>query len=216
MNFFKYHANGNDFVITENTGVDVEMVCDRHFGIGADGVIIVEIIDNGCVCKYYNADGSYANFCGNGLCCVADWLMKQQSSNSCEIQMGDTVYVAYCEGEEIVCRVHCPELLGHNLYRLGVLHKVADEELQTDEYNLNFAEILNRDTLRIQTFEKGVGWTLSCGSGSMVSFYHYFIHDLVNRKVMCITEGGISHVWIEGVYVYYAVHVEEVFVGIMN
>ena len=216
MNFFKYQANGNDFVITEKQDIDVEMVCDRHFGVGADGVIIVEIIENRCVCNYYNADGSYANFCGNGLCCVADWLMKQQMSNHCLIQMGDKEYEAYYEDENIVIKVHVPELLGHNLYRLGVMHKVADEELQTDEYNLNFAEILNRDTLRIQTFEKGVGWTLSCGSGSMVSFYHYYIHNDVNRKVMCISEGGISHVWIEDLYLYYAVTAEEVFVGVMN
>ena len=192
MQFTKYQANGNDFVITENKDVDVIRICNRHFGIGADGVIVVEINNTSCVCKYYNADGSYANFCGNGLCCVADWFMKQQGIQNGYIKMGDTEYYSYYEDYKVVIKVHCPELLGHNLYRLGVLHKVADEQLQTDEYNLNFAEIVNRDTLRIQTYEKGVGWTLCCGSGSMVSFYHYYIHDEVNRRVTCISEGGSS------------------------
>ena len=73
MNFWKYQVNGNDFILTEDNDVDVVSICDRHYGVGADGVLVVELIDKHCVCKYYNADGSYADFCGNGICCVANW-----------------------------------------------------------------------------------------------------------------------------------------------
>lgn len=216
MNFYKYQANGNDFILTEDPLVDVEVVCDRHFGIGADGVLLVKIVEDMCEYTHYNADGSFASFCGNGICCVADWLMKQQESDTCKIRMQDVVYELFYNEEDVVLKVHCPELLAENTYRCGVIHVVADEQVQMDTYNLNFAEVVNRTTLRVQTLEKGVGWTLSCGSGNIVSFYHYFIQNLLDDAIRCVNEGGYSQLWIEDTFVYYAMEVEEVFVGVLN
>ena len=213
MNFWKYQVNGNDFILTEDSDVDVVSICDRHYGVGADGVLVVELIDKHCVCQYYNADGSYAEFCGNGICCVANWYMQIFHEDVCQIQMGDTLYDVYKDKDEIVVKVHCPQMLGPNLYKCGVIHVVADESIQDDTYNVNFCEILDRNTIRVQTFEKGVGWTLSCGSGSIVSFYHYFIHDEIENMVDCICEGGKSRIWIEDTFIYYAVMADDVFSG---
>ena len=69
ITFYKYHGTGNDFIIIDNRGkkFDVQntkkiaLLCDRHFGIGADGLILVENSDRtDCFMNYYNADGTVA------------------------------------------------------------------------------------------------------------------------------------------------------------
>ena len=73
--FYKYQSLGNDFILFD-TAFPLELiqgVCDRHFGIGADGVLMVK--DNHCV--MYNPDGTLGEKCLNGLRCVALHLYKQ-------------------------------------------------------------------------------------------------------------------------------------------
>ena len=69
MTFYKLQATGNDFIffIDIDEKVDVKQLCDRRKGIGADGVIIIDSLYNVTI---YNADGSLANMCGNGLRCA--------------------------------------------------------------------------------------------------------------------------------------------------
>src|SRR5690606_41315128 len=71
MKFTKMEALGNDFVVTEGIDPDPDLVqrlCDRRRGIGADGLLVV---DDFPTMRYWNADGSPAQMCGNGLRCVA-------------------------------------------------------------------------------------------------------------------------------------------------
>ena len=78
INFFKYHGNGNDFIIIDNRsgGIDpgqeeIAFLCDRHLGIGADGLMLLET-KNGYdfSLKYYNSDGNESSMCGNGGRCM--------------------------------------------------------------------------------------------------------------------------------------------------
>lgn len=80
MRFWKYHGLGNDFVVVNGVSEDVEIdpawcrrICDRHFGIGADGVLYVLDGENGCdaTMRVINSDGSEPEMCGNGIRCVA-------------------------------------------------------------------------------------------------------------------------------------------------
>jgi diaminopimelate epimerase len=79
LRVWKYQATGNDFVMTHDPDGDrelrpeeVEALCDRRFGVGADGAIRVILDDDGTpFMDYRNADGSLAEMCGNGLRCVA-------------------------------------------------------------------------------------------------------------------------------------------------
>ncbi|HSW61582.1 MAG TPA: diaminopimelate epimerase [bacterium] len=79
INFFKYQAAGNDFVIVKEpalTSENAENICDRHFGVGADGVLIhffSNTADAGM--KIFNSDGSTAQMCGNGLRCFVSYLI---------------------------------------------------------------------------------------------------------------------------------------------
>ncbi|SHI40676.1 diaminopimelate epimerase [Rubritalea squalenifaciens DSM 18772] len=78
LNFFKMNGAGNDFVVIDNRNLDTNLdtdtiaaLCDRHRGIGADGLLAVEPAENGADYKfrYYNADGGEAEMCGNGARC---------------------------------------------------------------------------------------------------------------------------------------------------
>lgn len=80
MNFKKMNGAGNDFVVVDNrrlelslSGVQIARICDRHRGVGADGLLAVEPSQSGADfrMRYYNADGGEAEMCGNGARCFA-------------------------------------------------------------------------------------------------------------------------------------------------
>ncbi|MES2528131.1 MAG: diaminopimelate epimerase [Bdellovibrionota bacterium] len=79
--FVKYSGNGNDFIIFEEnpslklTEDSVKRICNRHFGVGADGVLLLGV-ENGVdgTMRIFNADGGEAEMCGNGLRCLATYL----------------------------------------------------------------------------------------------------------------------------------------------
>ncbi|MFA6386268.1 MAG: diaminopimelate epimerase [Candidatus Paceibacterota bacterium] len=85
INFHKYHGAGNDFIMINNldksiflTPEDISLYCDRNFGIGADGIILLEPSGTAdCFMNYYNSDGSIAQMCGNGARCTAKYYLKE-------------------------------------------------------------------------------------------------------------------------------------------
>jgi len=91
--FYKYQGAGNDFIMINNmdksislNGVEIKRLCDRHFGIGADGVIFLESSDTAdCFMNYYNSDGTIAQMCGNGARCTAAFFLEQTLSSKMEL-----------------------------------------------------------------------------------------------------------------------------------
>ena|SRR3989338_5327254 len=174
MQFFKYEGLGNDFIlIPQKPCLSPEQIrnyCDRHFGIGADGVIFV-YLDSLWTLKIFNSDGSSAQQCGNGIRCVAQWLLDQghelstiqtdsglkgvkQDFGSWSIDMG----VAKINGNEVS--------LGnpHRVFLGPVEPNCIDPELNTE-----FVQIKNSHEIDIRVFERGVGETLACGTGACAS-----------------------------------------------
>lgn len=85
LSFTKMNGAGNDFVLLDNRdhslslGTDeIALICDRHRGVGADGLLLVEPAENGADfrMRYYNADGGEAEMCGNGARCFARYARK--------------------------------------------------------------------------------------------------------------------------------------------
>jgi diaminopimelate epimerase len=103
MNLFftKMHGLSNDFLVLDNfngriklKAEEIALLCDRHKGVGADGLILVESSSEGadCFMNYYNADGSEAEMCGNGVRCVALFLknsyLKDKKTFNIETRAG--------------------------------------------------------------------------------------------------------------------------------
>jgi diaminopimelate epimerase len=90
INFSKLHGQGNDFIIIDAISREIKLekaeiikMCDRHFGIGADGIILAKKLKNGCFfMDYYNADGTVAEMCGNGIRCMARFLIDKKLADS--------------------------------------------------------------------------------------------------------------------------------------
>ncbi|MFY9494268.1 MAG: diaminopimelate epimerase [Limnochordia bacterium] len=83
MKFIKYHGLGNDFVFIEDFEGELvvrgeelaQKLCHRHFGIGADGLVLITKMMGLYAMRIFNADGTEAEMCGNALRCVADYLL---------------------------------------------------------------------------------------------------------------------------------------------
>jgi len=94
IKFFKYQAAGNDFVIVKEptiTSENAENICERHFGVGADGVLIHFNSDSSDAgMKIFNSDGSTAQMCGNGLRCFVSYLVTDYGlgKNPLKIETG--------------------------------------------------------------------------------------------------------------------------------
>ena len=112
--FSKYQAIGNDFIIIDDlkkqlrlSAEQVTGLCDRHFGIGADGLILIRPSEKSSFAMaYYNADGSPAEMCGNGIRClgkyVYDHSLTPKSDLLIETGAGDREVSLIREGEVVV------------------------------------------------------------------------------------------------------------------
>ncbi|WP_420582384.1 diaminopimelate epimerase [Reichenbachiella sp.] len=201
ITFYKYQGTGNDFVMIDNReGVFphntnlVSKMCDRKFGIGADGLILIEnheTLDFEMV--YFNADGSQS-LCGNGSRCAvafANFLgVIKEHTNFLTI---DGEYEADIKSGLVHLHMrdqHSPERFdSHYFLNNGSPHHiefVENAEVQdvfakgaairySDPYqpsgtNVNFVEIKPSNTIFVRTYERGVeDETLSCGTGITAS-----------------------------------------------
>src|SRR5438093_12437913 len=89
LRFTKMNGAGNDFVMIDNRGGNVRLepdqivrICDRHHGVGADGILLLEKGTTGADLRmrYYNRDGCEAEICGNGARCLARCRKKVAGS----------------------------------------------------------------------------------------------------------------------------------------
>ena len=93
--FYKYHGAGNDFMLINNLDGRIRLskeqiifLCDRHKGVGADGLILLEPSQKAyCFMNYYNADGSLAEMCGNGIRCTAKFFLEQTKSKAKDLSI---------------------------------------------------------------------------------------------------------------------------------
>lgn len=100
LNFWKMNGAGNDFVVLDNrdgalslTGTQIAFLCDRHRGVGADGLLAVEPAQAGADyrMRYYNADGGEAEMCGNGARCFARFVEHLHGNDSLEQLSFETI-----------------------------------------------------------------------------------------------------------------------------
>jgi len=223
INFSKYHGAGNDFILIDNrNGIfaggtsEIKLMCDRHFGIGADGLILLcksEHYD--FEMKYYNSDGTISTFCGNGSRCVAYYaytlgiagkIMTFSAADGIHeahilenrkvlMQMRD-VKITVKSDMEFLADTGSPHIVifSENLDQTDVRKKGSavrySEEYRTKGINVNFAE-LKEEILHVRTYERGVeDETLSCGTGVTASALSAALFYKLASPVKVITKGG--------------------------
>jgi diaminopimelate epimerase len=198
IHFLKYQATGNDFVLIDNrdgklsfSKAQIEKICDRRFGVGADGLMLIEkhtSLDFNVV--YYNSDGSQS-LCGNGSRAAVHFASflgmvngKTQFNaydgpHDAEILPADIVRLRMNNvdrveriGNDFFINTGSPHYirLVKNIDDYPVVEK-GREIRYSDAYkpggtNVNFVELLDNNTIYVRTYERGVeDETLSCGTG---------------------------------------------------
>ncbi len=228
IDFYKYQGTGNDFVIIDNRNdsfpkKNVELIsqmCNRRFGIGADGLIILEnhaTLD--FTMHYFNADGNIGSMCGNGGRCIvrfAEYLniVKNQTT----FEAIDGIHEATIDKENISLKMNdvldIEVSTNHVFLDTGSPHHVqlvddlenynVKNEGAAIRYtaygktgaNINFVETIEKNTFAVRTYERGVeDETLSCGTGvTAVAIALFETNKTSSDKVTLQTKGGMLHV----------------------
>lgn len=229
IQFYKYQGTGNDFIIINDldghlSTEDIINLCDRKYGIGADGIIFMsKTKDIDFKMMYFNADGS-ESFCGNGSrCAVKHAQYLGWISGQCIFTSNDGDHAAEIDEETVKLKMHdvdfiVVEDMGYILntgsphyiaYTEGIneldLIKAAHEIRYSERFkevgiNVNYLEPKN-GILHIRTYERGVeDETLSCGTGvTAAAIAHYLEQNSTqkNYKQKLQTKGGSLHVSFE-------------------
>ena len=223
--FYKYQGTGNDFVIIDNrqNSFDkndtklVHFLCDRRFGIGADGLILLENHnDLDFKMVYYNADGNQSSMCGNGgRCIVAFANFLGIIENETSFEAIDGLHHAVVEDDFVKLQMNNVDTIdkyeSHLFLDTGSPHHVQFEnelellnvkakgakirygELYDDAgTNINFVERVDDDTFSVRTYERGVeDETFSCGTGvTAVALAMHHQKETTNKIVYLETKGG--------------------------
>src|ERR1700745_3747562 len=125
LRFTKMNGAGNDFVLLDNrrgelqlTREQISRICDRHRGVGADGILVLEKSANGADfrMRYYNADGGEAEMCGNGARCFARFANKVAGAgNKISFETPAGIVGARLQGEMVTLNMNDPTGLRLNV-----------------------------------------------------------------------------------------------------
>ncbi|TET38081.1 MAG: diaminopimelate epimerase [Dehalococcoidia bacterium] len=255
MKFAKMQATGNDFVLIEAGETErdwsrlAKSMCDRHFGVGADGLILLlpsKLADLGM--RMFNPDGSEAEACGNGLRCLARYAIDRglaDASGELSVETLGGIRKARARGENIQVNMGMPELKAEQipmvieekfdiildypiviggekllltclsignphavffteetvadfpLFELGPI--VENHPIFPNRVNFEVANVLARKKVRARVWERGLGETLSCGTGACAVAVAARLHDYVDSHVNIILPGGMLTVDWDGV-----------------
>lgn len=198
INFVKYQGTGNDFIMIDNRGKNVSseaaglapILCNRKFGIGADGVILIENHnDYDFEMIYFNSDGTQS-LCGNGSRCAMKFahdlgMIEYEASfltiegrlkgsirdDLVHLKMPD-VHGITRRGEDFLVNTGSPHLIRfvNDLQNLNVYDKGKQirygRAFLPEGTNVNFVQRLDDRKIFVRTYERGVeNETLSCGTG---------------------------------------------------
>lgn len=200
LQFYKYQGTGNDFIIADNrkneysyiTTDQVRRLCDRRFGIGADGFMLLnEKAGYDFEMKYFNSDGREGSMCGNGGRCIVKFayhlgihrseyrFMAVDGEHEAEIDTDGTVSLKMKDVDKVQ-KVHGDFILNtgsphyiklvQDVMEIDVYKKGRDirysKDFEQEGINVNFVEQAGDHNIIVRTYERGVeDETYSCGTG---------------------------------------------------
>ena len=225
INFYKYQGAGNDFILLDNrtniysklSNEQVKSLCDRHFGIGADGLMLLNE-KNGFDFEmiYFNADGNEGSMCGNGGRCIVQFAAKLGiKKNDYSFSAVDGPHSAKIDFDKKVSLKmndvkNVEFFLDHYILNTGSPHYIKfvtgledydvvaegkdirfSKQFTEEGINVNFVETLSDDEIFVRTYERGVeDETLSCGTGVTASAIVAAHNDNGFNRVEVKTKGG--------------------------
>lgn len=222
--FYKYQGTGNDFIILDNrdgsiqfTAEQVNFLCDRRFGIGADGLMLLNTkADYDFEMIYYNADGKESTMCGNGGRCLTQFafdsgIHKEKykfiatdgehdaffgEKKWVHLKMKD-VNTIESYGGDFILDTGSPHYIKpiSNIKNIDVFKEGREIRYNNDfkekGINVNFVENIGEDEISVRTYERGVeNETLSCGTGVTASSLVFAHNESGFNRIEVTTLGG--------------------------
>ncbi|MCL1822503.1 MAG: diaminopimelate epimerase [Prolixibacteraceae bacterium] len=222
--FYKYHGAGNDFVLIDNRNLifpadnisRIEWLCSRRFGIGADGLMLLQNSEGfDFEMRYFNSDGREASMCGNGGRCIVAFARQLGiiKNETCFLAVDGPHRAAVEENGDInlqMSDVNRIEIIGDNYFLdtgsphfVCFLDNLDNLNVYTEgraiRYNSRFKETGTNvnfvkqegEHLTVYTYERGVeAETLSCGTGSAASALAAAVAYGFASPVKVYTHGG--------------------------
>ncbi len=227
MKLFKFHATGNDFLLweahrqpnrqDEEGKLWRQWLCHRHFGIGADGIIVVEEKEQ-LFMRYYNSDGKEGSFCGNGARVFAFFCAQKRKQSLLTFEAWDGSHQAKVFEKDLTVAVSLQvrssiKVLGSNTFFVdtGSPHYLYFcDSLSQDfiswakplrqQWDANVSWIQVQDgQIRVRTYERGVeAETYSCGTAAVAvaAVWNRFFNPEA-KNISLYTKGGILEVFHE-------------------
>jgi diaminopimelate epimerase len=223
--FYKYHGAGNDFIIIDNRENKIELekekirnMCDRHFGIGADGLmLLMNKTGYDFEMQYYNADGNIGSMCGNGGRCIVqffyDTIMQKpeylfsavdgdheasiENNGWIDLKMKDVDAVEITSFSDYILDTGSPHYVKPvgDVWNVNVVKEGREirynRRFTADGINVNFVELNEDESISVRTYERGVeDETLSCGTGVTASALMFAHNANGFNRVNVKTPGG--------------------------
>lgn len=250
--FTKMQGLGNDYVYMDAIHQDIDnesdlarFVSDRHFGIGSDGLILIcksNVAD--FKMRMFNADGSEAEMCGNGIRCVGKFVYDKGLTDkttlkietlagiktlNLNIKNGKVETVRVDMGEPILTPNEIPVISDEKIVKnlklkvedkdftftcvsMGNPHAITivdeTEKFNVEKYgkvievdkafpkkiNVEFAQIIDKNNIKMRVWERGAGETLACGTGACATAVACNLNKLTDRKVNVELLGGTLNI----------------------
>lgn len=232
LHFYKYQGTGNDFVILDNRDASIHLsreqvafLCHRRFGIGADGLMLLNSHPGyDFEMKYYNADGGESTMCGNGGRCLVKFafdcgiqrseyrflaidgehLARIEDGGNVALKMNDVSSVK-TENDHFILNTGSPHYVNfvQDLMQFDVVNKGRtvrySDAFAKEGINVNFVEKTETPgSILVRTYERGVeDETFSCGTGVTAAALVCQPNDEGFNKVAVQTKGGKLQVTFE-------------------
>lgn len=245
IHFYKYQGTGNDFILIDNrsnsinlSNEQVKFMCDRHFGIGADGLMLLENeLNYDFKMVYYNSDGNTSTMCGNGGRCITAFAKQLNivtnkarfiaidgphdaninEDGNISLKMSDVKNIEV-GADHFYLNTGSPHYVKHveGIMDLDVFEEGRkiryNDRFKEEGTNVNFIKRFD-DHLYVRTYERGVeDETLSCGTGVTAAALAAASVGLSTSKNNCIvkTLGGNLNVKFDKVleHTYYNIWLE--------
>lgn len=224
LQFLKYQGTGNDFIIIDNrlkniclSEEQINILCNRKFGIGADGLMLFQQKQGyDFEMIYYNADGKLGSMCGNGGRCLTQFAfdndIKKELYNFIasdgehksffaengwiHLKMQDVNAIENHNGESILNTgsPHYVKIVS-SLNDIDIVKEGREirnsKAFEQEGINVNFVEQTDEDNIFVRTYERGVeAETLSCGTGVTASALVFYHNEVGFNRIEVTTLGG--------------------------